>query len=115
MFSNSMEKQLEEMNKEEEHDITMDHRKTYPHGLFNLVSSSVFYKIPLMRRLKAIQHALVGDAAPPYIFYDAVHDILCFFIRNSVFRRCNLHQQQFLVKSSLVFRDIEYTRVLIKE
>ena len=98
-----MEKQLEEMDKEEEHDIMLDHMKTYPHGLFNLVPNSLLYKMPLMRRLEAIlQHALVGDAAPPYIFYDAVHDIVCFHNRNNVFHSGNLRQRQFMVKSSLV-------------
>jgi hypothetical protein len=76
-----MEKQLEEMEQEEQHDITLDHMKTYPYGLFSLVSSSLLHKMPLMKRLQAIQHALHGDAAPPYIFDDAIHDIVCVYNR----------------------------------
>ena len=47
MFPNVMEKQLEEMDQEEEHDVMLNYDKTYPHGLFNLVSSSLFYKMTL--------------------------------------------------------------------
>jgi hypothetical protein len=97
-----MEKQLEEMDQEEEHDVMLNYNKTYPYGLFNLASSSLFYKMPLMRRLKAIEHALQGDAAPPFIFYDAFHDIVCFYNNNNIFHRCNLRQRQFIVKSSLI-------------
>ena len=102
MFSNVMEKQLEEMDQEEEHDIMLNYNKTYPYGVFNLVSSELFYKMSLEKRLKAIQHALQGDAAPPYIFYDAFHDIVCCYNRTNVIHRCNLCQRQFMVKSSLV-------------
>ena len=102
MFSNVMEKQLEEMDQEEEHDVMLNYNKTYPYGLFNLVSSVLFYKMPLERRLKAIQHALQGDAAAPFIFYDAAHDIVCFYNNNNIFHRCNSRQRQFMVKSSLV-------------
>ena len=102
MFSNSMEKQLEEMEQEDEHDVMLNYNKTYPHGLFNLVSSSLFYKMSLMKRLKAIQHALQGDAASAFIFYDPFHDIVCFYNSNNIFHRCNLRQRQFMVKSSLI-------------
>jgi len=82
----------------------LNYNKTYPYGLFNLVSSSLIYKMPMEKRLKAIQHALQGDAAPPSIFYDAFHDIVCFYNNNNIFHRCNLRQRQFMVKSSLVYQ-----------
>ena len=94
-----MEKQLEEMDQEEEHDVMLNYNKTYPYSLFNLVSSVLFYKMPMEKRLKAIQHALQGDAVCPFIFYDAFHNIVCFYNSNNIFHRCNLRQRQFMVKS----------------
>ena len=101
MFSNSMEKQLEEMDQEEEHDVMLNYNKTYPYGLFNLVSSSLFYKMPLEKKLKAIQHALQGDAAPQTIFYNTIQDIVYFINNRGIFHRCDLRQQQFIVNPLL--------------
>ena len=96
-----MMKQLEEMEQEDEYDVMLNYNKTYPYGLFNLVSSMLFYKIPLEKRLKAIQHALQGDAAPQTIFYNTIQDIVYFINNRGIFHRCDLRQQQFIVKTRL--------------
>ena len=61
MFYKTMQEQLESMDQEENAINFITTHKTYPYGLFNLVSSPLFYTMPLDRKCNASYHSLSGE------------------------------------------------------
>jgi hypothetical protein len=103
MFYKAMQEQLESMDQEEDANNFINSNKTYPYGLFNLVSSPLFYNMSLDRKCNAISHSLSGEILKDILYYDSHNEFVYFCNKRNLLHTCNLRLMQVLTVKPLPF------------
>ena len=93
-FFKMLQQQMRDMDEEEREQSYLASEKTYPDGLFNLVSHPDFFSSPHARRHKAIRLALEGQCALSTIHYDAQKELVYFYNSSRIYHKCDLRKMQ---------------------
>ena len=93
-FFTYLQQQMRDMEEEEREQNYLASEKTYPYGLFNLVSNPSFFRFSHARRMKAIRHALEGQCALSTIHYDPQKELVYFYNSSSIYHKCDLRKLQ---------------------
>ena len=93
-FFTYLQQHVRDMEEEEREQSCLACEKTYPYGLFNLVSNPSFFSFPHARRLKAIRHSLEGQCALSTINYDSQKEMVYFYNSSRIYHECDLRKMQ---------------------
>ena len=93
-FFTYLQQQVRDMEEEEREQSSLASKKTYPYGLFNLVSNPSFFSFPFARLLKAIRRALEGQCALSTINYDSQKEMVYFYNSSRIYHKCDLRKMQ---------------------
>ena len=93
-FFKTLQHQMRDMDEEEREQSHLASEKTYPYGLFNLVSNPSFFSFPHARRLKAIRHALEGQCALSTLHDDAQKELVYFYNSSRIYHKSDLRKMQ---------------------
>lgn len=93
-FFTYLQQQMRDMEEEEREQSYLASEKTYPYGLFNLVSNPSFFRFSHARRMKAIRHALEGQCTLSTIHYDPQKELVYFYNSSSIYHKCDLRKLQ---------------------
>ena len=93
-FFTYLQQQVRDMEEEEREQICLASEKTYPYGLFNLVSNPSFFSFPHTRRLKAIRHALEGQCTLSTVNYDSQKEMVYVYNSSRIYHKCDLRKMQ---------------------
>ena len=93
-FFTYLQQQAGDMEEEEREQSCLASEKTYPYGLFNLVSNPSFFSFPHTRRLKAIRQALEGQCTLSTINYDSQKEMVYFYNSSRICHKCDLRKMQ---------------------
>ena len=93
-FLTYLQQQMRDMEEEEREQSYLASEKTYPYGLFNLVSNPSFFRFSHARRLKAIRHALEGQCTLSTLHYDSQKDLVYFYNSSRIYHKSHLRKNQ---------------------
>ena len=94
MFFQKMQEQIRHLEQEEEHNVFVASKKTYPLGLFNLVSNQRLFAMTEDRRRKAVGHALIGEVLKGTVFCDSMNETVYFKSKSQMLHKCDLRRMQ---------------------
>ena len=93
-FFTYLQQQVRDMEEEEREQSYMASEKTYPYGLFNLVSNPSFFSFTHAKRLKAIRQALEVQCTLSTINYDCQKEMVYFYNSSRIYHKCDLRKMQ---------------------
>ena len=98
-FFTYLQQQMRDME-EEERESYLTSEKTYPYGLFNLVSQPTFFNFSQAKRMKAIHHALEGQCALNTTHYDPQKELVYFYNSGRIYHKRDLRKMQVIAARS---------------